>query len=152
MDGTAMSKTTSGKNESRKYPRVDLTPANGVPSAAGANLRASERPAFDIRVGVATDHKLFVGLTQNISAGGLFIATEAPLKRGDKVQVRFSVPGSNYVFDKQATVCWTRPVDADGGDSRTHAGAGVKFENLSDEEQKILNAFLQVHDAIFFEH
>ncbi len=152
MDGTAMSKSTSGKNESRKYPRVDLTPANGVPSAGTLLGRANDRHAFDIRVGVATDHKLFVGLTQNISAGGLFIATEAPLTRGEKVQVRFSVPGSNYVFDKQATVCWTKPLDADMGDGRTHAGAGVRFDNLTEEEQKILNAFLQVHDAIFFEH
>lgn len=152
MDGNGMSKTNSPKNDSRKYPRVNLTPAHGTAMVtSNSNRRELDRREFDIRVGVATDHKLFVGLTHNISAGGLFIATEEPLKRGDKVAVRFSVPGSNYVFDKQATVCWTRPVDADGGDHRTMAGAGVQFDSLTDEEQKILNAFLQVHDAIFFD-
>lgn len=150
MDGFAMSKTTSGKLDTGKQARPRLTPAHGFPAASNSDRRDYGRCGFDIRVGVASDHRLFVGLTQNISAGGLFIATEEPLKRGDKVDVRFSVPGSPYIFEKKATVCWTRPVDGDGGDHRTHAGAGVSFDHLTDEEQKILNAFLQVHDAIFF--
>ncbi len=119
-------------------------------TASGSERRDTSRQGFDIQVGVATDHRLFVGLTANISTGGLFIATDEPFKKGDKVEVRFSIPGANHVFHKQAIVCWTRPFDADG-QGRTKAGAGVRFEDLSDEETRILDAFLKVHDAIFYD-
>ncbi len=159
MDGSAMSnssgnrpgrdKDRTGRDTGRM--RVVMTPAGGVQMPdKRIQGRVDTSRQFDIRVGVASDHRLFVGLTSNISAGGLFIATEEPLKRGDKVDVRFSVPGSDYVFDKKATVCWTRPIEAVGNDA-SRAGAGVQFDTLTEEEQKILNAFLQVHDAIFFD-
>ncbi len=119
------------------------------PSSA-SDRRDTSRQGFDIQVGVATDHRLFVGLTANISTGGLFIATEEPFKKGDSVEVRFSIPGADHVFHKNATVCWTRPFDADGH-GRTKAGAGVKFTDLTDEESRILNAFLKVHDPIFYD-
>lgn len=128
-----MSKTTTGK-----------------PAADGSDRRENARRAYDIQVGVSTEHRLFTGLSHNISAGGLFIATEEHLAKGDKIEVKFSIPGSPHVFHKKAVVCWTRPFDADG-DGRTRAGAGVRLEDLSDEEQRLLNAFLQVHDAIFYD-
>lgn len=117
---------------------------------SGPNRRDNHRQGFDIQVGVASDHRLFVGLTANISTGGLFIATDEPFKKGDSVEVRFSIPGADHVFHKQATVCWTRPFDADG-QGRTKAGAGVKFDDLTEEESRILNAFLKVHDPIFYD-
>ncbi len=117
--------------------------------SAPQDRRETLRKHFDIQVGVASDHKLFVGLMANISAGGLFIATDEHLRKGDKIEVRFSIPGSDHVFHKHATVCWTRPFDAEG--HHTRAGAGVKLDDLSDEEQRILNAFLKIHDSIFYD-
>lgn len=111
--------------------------------------RDGGRLQFDVQVGVATSHRLFVGLTSNISAGGLFIATDEPLKKGDTLDVRFKIPGSDHVFAKKATVCWTRPIEGANEDAR--AGAGCKLESLSDDEAKLLNAFLQTHDAIFYD-
>jgi len=118
--------------------------------ARASDRRELARKAFDIQVGIATDHRLFVGLVSNISAGGLFIATDEQLRKGDLVEVRFSIPGHNHVFDKQATVVWTRPL-AEGSNQRTKAGAGVKFSDLTDEETKMLNGFLQIHEPIFFD-
>jgi uncharacterized protein (TIGR02266 family) len=112
--------------------------------------RDSVRCRYDIEVGVASDHKLFVGLVSDISAGGLFLATDESLDKGDHVEVRFSIPGSNYVFEKRAVVRWLRPMDTET-DSRTRAGAGLRLENLSDDEKRILNAFLAVHEPIFFD-
>lgn len=117
---------------------------------SGNERRDRERHGFDIQIGVATDHRLFVGLTANISTGGLFIASDMPFKKGDKVEVRFSIPGASHVFHKHATVCWTRPFDSDGS-GHSKAGAGVKFDDLTDEEARILDAFLKVHDPIFYD-
>ena len=120
------------------------------PPASGLDRRDQSRTHFDIQIGVATDHRLFVGLGSNISTGGLFIATDEPVRKGDKVEVRFSIPGSPHVFQKTATVAWIRPFDATGS-GRTRSGAGVKFDALSDDEVKILDAFLKVHDPIFYD-
>ena len=120
------------------------------PVSGSTDRRDNNRQGFDIQIGVATDHRLFVGLTANISTGGLFIASDESFKKGDKVEVRFSIPGASHVFHKHATVCWTRPFDASGhGHSR--AGAGVRFDDLTEEESRILDAFLKVHDPIFFD-
>lgn len=125
-------------------------PANANQQADSQDRRDTSRRTFDIQVGIATDHRLFVGLVHNISTGGLFIASDAHMRKGEKVEVRFSIPGSSHIFDKHGTVTWTRPVDADGT-HRTRAGFGVRFDSLSEEESKLLNAFLQVHDPIFFD-
>lgn len=119
-------------------------------TATGAERRDGDRRRFEVAVGVSTDHRLFVGLVSNISAGGLFISTEEPMAKGDKVEVRFSIPGSSHVFEKHATVCWIRPLEATG-DSVTGAGAGVRFDDLTDEEQRLLNSFLQHCEPIFYD-
>lgn len=132
-------------------PMTSVTNNRPISSAtATGEQRYSSRRGYDIQVGVASDHRLFVGLTSNISTGGLFIATDEPVKKGDNVEVRFSIPGANHVFQKTATVCWTRPFDNDGT-SRTKAGCGVQFNDLSEEEARILNAFLAVHEPIFYD-
>lgn len=117
---------------------------------SSAERRDGDRRRFEVAVGVATDHRLFVGLVSNISAGGLFIATEEPMKKGDKVEVRFSIPGSAHIFEKHATVCWIRPLESTG-ESMTRSGAGVQFDDLTDEEQRLLNGFLQHCDPIFYD-
>lgn len=125
---------------------------NFPPIPSGNDRREAQRLRYDIQVGVATDHRLFVGLTSDISAGGLFIATDEPLKKGDRIEVRFSIPGTDHVFHKHATVCWTRPFDGEShSHMRTRAGAGVKLDDLSPDETKVLDAFLQVHEPIFYD-
>lgn len=119
-------------------------------ATSSAERRDGGRRRFEVAVGVATDHRLFVGLVSNISAGGLFISTEEQMSKGDKVEVRFSIPGTSHVFEKHATVCWIRPLEATG-DSVSGAGAGVRFDDLSDEEQRLLNSFLQQCEPIFYD-
>ncbi len=41
------------------------------------HVRASERFDLEVKVDLESDHNFYTGLTQNISAGGLFIATSA---------------------------------------------------------------------------
>lgn len=123
--------------------------ASSAATGSAADRRDGNRMRYDIKVGIASDHRLFIGLSANISAGGLFIATDEHLRKGDKLEVRFSIPGTDHVFNKHATVCWTRPFDAEG--ERNRAGVGVRLDDLSDDEARILNAFLQVHDPIFYD-
>ncbi len=143
LHGTGMTKNPRDVGQGR----------DSVPVAApSAEHRAGgRRLGFDIQVGIATRHRLFVGLTANISSGGLFVATDETLVRGDQLEVRFRIPGSDHVFQKQAEVAWTRPLDESLSDAMQQSGAGVRLLDLTDEEKRMLNAFIEVHDPIFFD-
>ena len=112
--------------------------------------RYGPRAQFEISVGVATKHRVFVGLVDNISTGGLFIATDQELKKGDKVEVKFTIPGEEHSFNKQAEVMLIRPYDELGNDRNSQAGAGVRLIDLSDDEKRMLNTFINEHDPMFF--
>jgi len=127
------------------------TPGNSVASKNNGEKRRNSRSTFDIQIGISTHHRLFVGLMSNISTGGLFVATEETLEKGDRVEVRFQIPGSDHVFHKEAEVCWTRPYDDNNLDNSGRAGAGVRLVGLDDKEKRMLNAFIEVHEPIFFE-
>jgi Tfp pilus assembly protein PilZ len=59
-----------------------------------ANVRASERYDLEIKVDLESEHNFYTGLTQNISAGGLFIATHHLRRIGDRIALKFQLPGS----------------------------------------------------------
>ncbi|HAN32070.1 MAG TPA: hypothetical protein DCQ06_10775 [Myxococcales bacterium] len=120
-------------------------------NSEGMKRRADKRRSYDLQVGIATKHRLFVGLTANISTGGLFISTDEELSRGDRVEVKFQIPGSDHVFVKSGEVVWTRPFDQNQTDRQAQAGAGLKLIDLSDEELAILNAFIDAHDPMYFD-
>lgn len=161
-----MNKNNVAQNNAQAYGNVNRGNPNGISNHGGrsashisgvhgghqssSDRRDANRASYNIEVGVASDHRLFVGLVSNISAGGLFIATQEELRKGDKVDVQFKIPSSSHVFQKTAVVCWTRPYDNEH-DGRGRAGAGVQLEQLTDEEQNLLNSFLKDHDAIFFD-
>ena len=113
--------------------------------------RQERRDVFDIQVGIATRHRIFVGLSANISSGGLFVATDQALERGDSIDVRFRIPGSDHVFQKKAEVAWTRPFDHNQTHRQAQAGAGVRLLDLTAEEQRMLNEFIDAHEPLFFE-
>lgn len=118
--------------------------------AEGRRRRADQRTAFDIKIGIATKHRLFVGLTDNISTGGLFVATDEELQKGDKIEVRFHIPGSDHTFAKKAEVAWIRPYDELGNDRNSQAGAGLRLLDLTDDEKRMLNSFIAEHEPLFF--
>ena len=112
--------------------------------------RYGPRAQFEISVGVSTKHRVVVGLVDNLSTGGLFIATDQELKKGDTVEVKFTIPGVAHSFDKKGEVAWIRPYDELGNDRNAQAGAGVRLLDLTDDEKHMLNAFIDEHDPMFF--
>lgn len=103
-------------------------------------------------MGLETDSNFYTGLTQDISTGGLFVATHRLRPRGEKVTVRFSLPGGQpLVVD--AEVRWIRDVNplSDGRHQENPTGMGLKFINLSPQIRTAIAAFLKQRDSIFFD-
>ena len=63
--------------------------------------RVAERFDLEVKVDLESDHNFYTGLTQNISAGGLFIATHQLRRIGDYIKVSFSLPGSTHLGQRE---------------------------------------------------
>jgi uncharacterized protein (TIGR02266 family) len=114
------------------------------------NVRASERFDLEVKVDLESDHNFYTGLTQNISAGGLFIATHHLRRIGDKISLKFTLPGSDKTVTVETEVRWIRENSAlqraEGG-----TGMGVRFINLSPETSTAITGFLENRESLFYD-
>jgi uncharacterized protein (TIGR02266 family) len=69
----------------------------------------------------------YVGLTENLSEGGAFVATRAPWDIGCTVDLLIGLPHLGVVRAR-GTVCWRRSASVDGDQA---PGVGIRFERLS---------------------
>jgi uncharacterized protein (TIGR02266 family) len=115
------------------------------------HVRAAERFNLEVNVDLESDHNFYTGLTQNISAGGLFIATNVIRRIGDRITLKFSFPGSDKPIEVETEVRWIRENSAlqRVGDGST--GMGVRFINLSPEASAAIQNFLQSRDSLYYD-
>jgi len=100
-------------------------------------------------VGLESDHNFYTGLTQDISSGGLFVATPINFRVGDQVSIKFTLPGRTTALAAEAEVRWLR----DPHVMRTDApeGVGLRFLGLSPEVQTAIAEFLESRDSLFYD-
>jgi uncharacterized protein (TIGR02266 family) len=114
------------------------------------NARASERYDLEVKVDLESDHNFYTGLTQNISAGGLFIATHHLRRIGDRITLKFQLPGTDQAVAVETEVRWIRENSSlqrvDGA-----TGMGVRFINLSPEAAAAIQKFLQNRDSLYYD-
>ena len=96
-----------------------------------------------------TDHNFYTGLTQDISSGGLFIATSVLYRIGDVIRVRFSLPGQQQPITADGEVRWVRDPRAMKTDSPE--GIGLRFVALSPEAKNEISEFLSRRDSLFYD-
>ena len=115
-----------------------------------ANVRAAERYDLEIKVDLESEHNFYTGLTQNISAGGLFIATHHLRRIGDRISLKFQLPGIDTPLQVDTEVRWIREnsalTRADGA-----TGMGVRFINLSPAATAAINQFLSSRDSLYYD-
>jgi uncharacterized protein (TIGR02266 family) len=104
-----------------------------------------------VKVDLESDSNFYTGLTQNISAGGLFIATHHIRRIGDKISLKFALPGTAEPITVETEVRWIRENSAlhRVGDGNT--GMGVRFINLTAEATAAINRFLESRDSLFYD-
>ncbi len=114
------------------------------------NVRASERFDLEVKVDLESDHNFYTGLTQNISSGGVFIATHHLRRIGDRITLKFTLPGSANPVEVETEVRWIRENSAlqraEGG-----TGMGVRFINLSAEAKTAIDAFCEARESLFYD-
>jgi len=94
-----------------------------------------------------SEHNFYTGFTENISTGGLFVATRDIKSVGTVVRVKFVLPGLPGAVEADAVVRWVREV----GDP-DHHGMGVQFTHLSPPVRDAIDRFIKQRESIFFDH
>lgn len=102
-------------------------------------------------------NNVYVGFSDDVATGGIFVATYELGAIGDVVQVELTLPGSTASIHTRAKVTWTREL-YDGYDTH-HArhdtdqitpGVGLQLLDLSREVLGKLTQFARQRDPLFF--
>ncbi len=120
---------------------ADLTIRSGSEVATNPR-RLKPRIRLETAIDLHSKSNFFTGYTENISDGGIFLATEDPFVEGTEVDLAFTLPGGVEVRAR-GTVRWVR--DETEGLSR---GVGIAFTYLSPSAQEAIQSFLLKREPI----
>jgi len=88
-----------------------------------------------------------LGFNNDLSDGGIFVATYDLLPIGSSLSVSFVLPGGHPVTAK-GRVSWVREPLPDGD---AHPGMGVVFDGLAPEDQSAVMEFIAHRSPLFHE-
>jgi uncharacterized protein (TIGR02266 family) len=107
--------------------------------------KTSERSTDQrIPVSVPVDYTVndtsYTGFILNISTTGIFLHTMIGILPETVVRLKFSLPGSDMVFDIEGIVKWSTSLSTSKG---LFIGAGIKFASLTEEESETVKRFIE---------
>lgn len=112
------------------------------------NRRTTQRLAIAVAVHVNSASCFWTGFTENISEGGLFVATSEPVRLGDVLDISLAINGEPPVT-LRGVVRWMRLAQGQNGPA---PGAGVQFEALDEETGMRMQRFIDTQrEALFYD-
>jgi uncharacterized protein (TIGR02266 family) len=137
------------------YPISKVQERGGLPSAPPPLealphdvRRSTQRMAIEADVGFQSDSNFYTGFTEDVSEGGLFVATYQLLDLGTETAVSFTLPDGHLV-SAMCKVRWVRELNEMTPDM--HPGMGLQFVSLSGEDKSAIEAFLSHRPAMFYD-
>ena len=127
--------------------RSEATILSVAPLADTGHRREHSRFSVDLDVTVGSDHNFYAGFAENLSAGGVFIATHKLKPVGSKIELSINLPDGAQV-KAIGEVRWIRVFNEH---SDTPPGMGVKFEGIDDASVAAIQGFLSRRDPLFFD-
>lgn len=118
-----------------------------APQSEGTHRREHSRFHVDLEVTVGSDHNFYAGFAENLSAGGVFIATHQLKPVGSKIELTINLPDGEQVR-AAGEVRWIRVFNEL---SDTPPGMGVKFNDLAEASVSLIQSFLSRRDPLFFD-
>jgi uncharacterized protein (TIGR02266 family) len=111
---------------------------------AAGEARTAPRRDVEVEVAICTESNFYLGFTENLSEGGVFVATYRPHPIGTPVALDLHLPiGSMRV---SGIVRWLR-----GDDGEHWPGMGVQFEDVTAEDAAAIREFLTYREPLFFD-
>jgi len=147
-DLTARRRETSGAEalEEQEH-RGEATILPVAPLSDAGHRREHSRFSVDLDVTVGSDHNFYAGFAENLSVGGVFIATHKLKPVGSRIELSVNLPdGAQLRVEGQ--VRWIRVFNER---SDTPPGMGVKFDSLAPAAVALIQGFLSRREPLFFD-
>lgn len=123
----------------------------GLPSAApgsGPELRQHDRFRVELEVSMGSEHNFYAGFVENMSHGGLFIATHTKKNVGERVDFTVHLPGCPEPVSGIGEVRWVRLFSEN---SNVPPGIGVRFLELRGNSLTTIESFLKTREPLFYD-
>lgn len=111
-----------------------------IERATDYSTRVEGRVQKTLTLQFKTTQSLKNACTDNISPGGLFIATKNPLEKGEQFLLKLQLPGLTDPLSIQCGVIWSRKEGVDV--ERKPPGMGVQFLSMSQQDETALRDLL----------
>lgn len=119
-----------------------------VPQVDDAQRREHARYKVELDVSLGSDHNFYVGFVENMSAGGVFIATHMLKAVGEILELSIHIPSSDVKIVGTGEVRWVREYSER---SNVPPGMGVRFIHLEPGCLESIENFLARREPIFYD-
>jgi uncharacterized protein (TIGR02266 family) len=144
---TSRDKNVLPHGESGTHSSGEAAPNSGAMGTADSR-RQHSRHNVELEVTMESETNFYMGLTENLSEGGLFIATHVYKPLGTQIEVSFKLPDMSEPVKVTGTVRWVREYSET---SDTSPGMGVRFEHIGPEHTEQIRRFLAARDPLFYD-
>lgn len=112
-----------------------------------SNNRESKRVSMELEVTTSGQHNFFHGMTEDVSQGGLFVATTQIFPLKTRVSITLHLDGAGLEIATE--VVWLREHALT--DSDAPRGMGLRFLQISEDDLEKIRHFLHKKEPLFFE-
>ena len=135
------------RREAQFHENKTPAPAGDAEPDAGPR-REHSRYQVDLDVTVTSEHNFYAGFVENMSVGGVFIATHQLKPVGERLEFSVHLPGHTEAIRGTGEVRWVRVYSEQ---SNVPPGMGIRFDPLDDLSRTRIEEFLAKRDPMFFD-
>jgi uncharacterized protein (TIGR02266 family) len=111
--------------------------------------RHHNRVTLKTSVSIASESNFYSGLANDVSEGGLFVATHDVVAIGHAITLEFSFDAGEEPIRVQGEVRWIREFNPSTPD--VHPGMGVQFRDLTEQDRGRIQRFVHQRATLLFE-
>ena len=126
----------------------ELEPVVRKVAARGDERRTAERYEVKLDMTLCSDHNFYSGFAENISSGGVFVATHLLKPVGSQVELRLLLPKLEKEVRGLGEVRWHRLFNEV---SNVPPGMGIRFIELEPGSVEAIQEFLSQREPLFFD-
>ena len=125
--------------------KIPLSPDTGRLERRTGERRGGDRLGMSVDVAEASDSNFYIGVTENISRGGLFIVSPDMPAIGTTIDLSLRLPDHAQPVRVTGEVRWHRH----HGEAGEAPGYGIRFVNLGAHEESLIRAFIESRAPLF---
>lgn len=127
---------------------MPIDSADPAHELSAAERRRAPRAQLVAGLGLYSESNFYAGFTEDISEGGVFVASYALLPVGSRVSIEVALPG-NFEIQASGVVRWLRY--SEGDEDSAPPGMGIQFDAISDDDRELIREFVENREPYFYD-